>query len=136
MTTKAFDLACLIPPAAPVLTDLLVVKTTSPQLVTDWQPATTGGAYTPYATTTNQIMMSNPTASFPWAPVTVPTDGSTYGLGNNAVTPVVPMSGGVTMTGLVVLSGAPNVANGAATKAYVDATAAAATGLIIDVGVY
>jgi hypothetical protein len=51
-----------------------------------------------------------------------PADGRYYGRYNNSWLPVVPLSGGA-MTGLLMLSGDPTVALGAATKQYVDAVA-------------
>ena len=49
-----------------------------------------------------------------------PSDGSDYGRKNGAWDKVVPLAGGVTMTGLLTLSGPPTSVNGAATKAYAD----------------
>jgi len=100
-----------------------------------------GGVYLPLAggTMTGQITLpANPTVALQATtkqyvdgrtPITVdaPSDSNYYTRQNGAwvVTPTyagvyVPIAGGVTMTGLLTLSGAPSAANGAATKAYVD----------------
>jgi len=99
------------------------------------------GVYLPLAggTMTGQITLpANPTVALQATtkqyvdgrtPITAdaPADGNHYDRVNNAwvvaqtFTGVfVPIAGGVTMTGLLTLSGAPSAANGAATKGYVD----------------
>jgi hypothetical protein len=129
MTTKAFDLATLIPNEAAVAGNTIVVSTVSP-LNMDWAAMTAGGAFVPAASGANQTLVST-AGPLQWTTMQVPTDGRLYGLGNGAWSPVLPLTGG-TLTGPLYLAADPAAALGAATRQYVDNS----VGLVIDCGIY
>ena len=121
MTTKAFDLATLIPDEAAVVGNTIVVSTTSP-LNMNWTAMSSGGAFVPAANAQNQTIVSGPNPyawSLSTAILEASIDGFAYGRMNAGWTKVLPLAGG-TMTGTLTLAGPPTNPNEPSTKAYAD----------------